>query len=85
MYEEVSVKFADLWIIELTKFNVTSNASGERFGDKGWEGMGVLKFKIYGVEHSGYITIQVYAPISPLYAWLRSDDMAFCSAQRLNV
>lgn len=35
MYEEVSVRFADLWIIELTKFNVTSNASGERFGDKG--------------------------------------------------
>lgn len=35
MYEEVSVRFADLWIIELTKFNVTSNASREIFGNRG--------------------------------------------------
>lgn len=44
-------------------------------------GMGVLKPKIYGVEHSGCITIWVYAPNLPFCVWLRSDGVAFCSAQ----
>lgn len=59
--------FADLQTMKPVKLNNRSSVTRERLGNEGWErGMGVLKSRIYGVGHSGCITIWVYVPVLPL-------------------